>query len=104
MQVFVKGSTFRLQAGLKTDGVEVDATGYVVRASVSTADGQTPISALNVAWVNPGGGLFQLQYPGSTADWPACKARIDIEMTDTSGNVAYSTPEFFRIDNPPTTY
>lgn len=104
MQVFVKGSTFRLQAGLKEDGAEVDATGYIARASISTADGQTLIALLNVAWTDPVNGIFQLQYTGPTLDWPAGRARIDIEMSDSKGNIAYSTPEFFRIDNPPTTY
>lgn len=102
MQIFVGGSTFAIQAQLLNDGAAVDATGYVARAQVHTSDGGTLIAGLNVQWVNPRAGVFNLTYAGDTYEWPAGKARIDVELLDNSGNIAVSTPELFRIDSPPT--
>jgi hypothetical protein len=101
MQIFVAGSTFAVQATLKTDAETVDATRYVVMAQLHSADSLSLIAKLSVEWVNPAAGVFNLTYRGDTSAWPAGKARIDVEVTDAEGNVAYSTPEFFRIDRPP---
>lgn len=100
MWQFVQGSTFQVLGSFQLDGAPVDMTNWSVMAQIHDATGVTLIAALTPTWIDPVTGLLQLG-AANTATWPVGKARIDIAVSDPSGNRYVSPADFFRVIDTP---
>jgi hypothetical protein len=94
------GATFQLVGGLQKDGAPSDFTGWTLTANLYDQSGTNLISNLSTNWLDITQGLLTLT-ASSTDSWPAGKARIDIELVTSMGDVVLGPPTYLRIMQSP---
>ncbi|MBU9440008.1 hypothetical protein DN523_10210 [Burkholderia multivorans] len=94
------GSTFKLVGGLQKDGAPADFSGSTLTAVLFDSAGKKQIAALDVEWLDVTKGLLTLT-ADSTAGWTPQKARIDVRLTLSTGDVVLGPPVYIRIEQSP---
>jgi hypothetical protein len=73
-----------------------DLTGWTAACQIRTLTGAL-IADLVVTWLDFNPATLSLTFAGSTQDWPAGTARIDIQFTTPAGKKVSTKPQTFEI-------
>lgn len=90
-----RGDTFELTCSLENQGNDVDITGWTVAAQLRKTD-DTLVQNMTITVTNAAAGEFTISAPDTeTDDWPIENLEIDVQFTESSGNI--SSSETFTI-------
>lgn len=90
-----RGDTFELTCSLENQGNDVDITGWSVAAQLRKTD-DTLVQDMTVTVTDAAVGEFQITADDTeTDDWPIENLEIDVQFTESSGNI--SSSETFTI-------
>lgn len=97
--IFSRGDTFEFAGPVVAtiNGVaETNLTGWTAACQIRTTSGAL-IADLVVTWLDYDPATISLTFAGSTQEWPAGTARIDIQFTTPSGKKVSTKPQTFEI-------
>ena len=87
-----RGNTLSLQNTVTDKNGPVNISGWDIKSQIR--DGEVLVADLKTTVINAATGSYELEYEGSTADWPGNRLKCDIKYTTASGHVV-STETFF---------
>ena len=100
-KTFIRGATFDLSGAVTVldRGVRIlNLTGWSVTSQIRTKTGLVLIQSLVCSWVDPTQSLVRVMCPTTTVLWTLGDAMMDIALTSPTGDVVFTKPVQFEIE------
>lgn len=96
MLTIVRGNDFSKIGAVLADGKPTNCTGWGIRGYLRSADGTFNVE-LTAAWTDAATGVFMLDNPAPTTDYPAGRLSLTAELTSPAGQPYKTAPEPVQV-------